>query len=104
MLLTTTLQWLCCGADIADDGKLCYLQGASKNDNEIVQLKQRGSNGIDKQVNCEVIRSAPLQDSQFIRSADTNFATKNRICPSLKMETSGPPEPPSTTRLCAPVN
>ena len=46
----------------------------------------------------------PLQDSPFIRSADTNVATKNRICPNLKMETSGPPEPPSTTRLCTPVN
>ena len=49
-------------------------------------------------------RSAPLQGSPFKRSADTNFATKNRICPNLKMETSGPPETPSTTRLCAPVN
>ena len=100
----TTLQWLCCGADIADDGKLNCLQGATKNDHEIVQLKQKGSNGVDKPVNCEVIRSAPLQDSPFIRIADTNFATKIRICPNLKMETSGPPEQPSTTRLCAPVN
>ena len=103
MLRTTTLQWLCCGADIADDGKLCYLQGATEN-NETVQLKQRGSNGVEKTVNCEVVRSAPLQDSPYIRSADINFATKNRICPNLKMGTSGPPEPPSTTRLCAPVN
>ena len=51
-------------------------------------------NGVNKPVNCKVIRSAPLQDSPFI----------NRICPNLKMETSGPPEPSSTTRLCAPVN
>ena len=55
ILLTTTLQWLCCGADIADDGKLCYLQGATEDDHEIVQLKQRGSNGVNKPVNCEVI-------------------------------------------------
>ena len=104
MLLTTALQCLCCGADIADDGKLCYLQGATKNDNAIVQLKQKESNSVNKPVNCELIRSAPLQYSLFIRSADTNFATKKRICPNLKMEASGPPEPSSTTRLCAPVN
>ena len=104
MLLTTTLQWLCCGAGVADDGKLCYLQGATKSDHEIVQLKQRRSNGVNKPVNCDVIRSAPLQNSPFISCADTNFTIRNRICPNLKMETSGPPEPPSTTRLCAPVN
>ena len=52
--------------DIADDGKLCYLQGATKSDHEMVQLKQRRSNGVNKPVNCEVIRSAPLQDSPFI--------------------------------------
>ena len=102
MVLTTNLQWLCCGADIAYDGKLCYLQGATKHDHEIVQLtEQRGSNGVNRPINCEVIRYAPLQDSPFIRSADTNFATKNRTCPNLKMETSGPTP---TTRLSAPVN
>ena len=52
ILLTTTLQWLCCGADKANDGKLCYVQGATtRNDHKTVQLKQRGSNGVNKPFN-----------------------------------------------------
>ena len=74
-------------------------KGATKNDHETVQLiLQRGSNGVNKPVNCEVIRSLPLQDSTFIRSADTNILQQKTISAS----TSGPPEQPSTTRLCAP--
>ena len=82
-------------------GKLHYLQGATKNDHETVQLiLLRGSNGVNKPVNCEVIRSSPLQDSTFIRSADTNILQQKTI----SAPTSGPPEPPSTTCLCAPVS
>ena len=130
--LTTTFQWLCCGADIADDGKLCYLQGVTKTDYEITQtegeldfrkvlrdffrfccarfisgvfavfnfflsclyivsfpkilasrfvasLRGNTCKGVNKPVNCEVIRSAPLHNNPFI----------NRICSNLKMETSG---------------
>ena len=78
-----------------------YLQGATKNDHETVQLiLQRGSNGVNKPVNCEVIRSSPLQDSTFTRSADTNILQQKTI----SAPTSGPPEPPSTTCLCAPVS
>ena len=44
MLLATTLQWLCCGADLADDdGKLNYRQRTSTiNDHETVQSNRGG--------------------------------------------------------------
>ena len=53
-----------------------------------------------KSGNCEVRTCAPLQDSPFIRSSDTNIAKKKTlISHNFKTEISGSPEPPPTARV-----
>ena len=66
----------CWSVDIADDGKLCYLQGATKTVMKLYNSKRREALASTRPVNHEVITSVSLQSSPFIRSADINTTTK----------------------------